>query len=349
MTARAQPLETFESHWDHFNAVRQYGLSGGASHDRRLLLQATPTGLNSAVPSEGGFLIPTEHAADIWEQATIVGGILRRVFKLPITKAGGIKIPRINEKSRANGSRAGAFAMAWLAEAGLFPTFDLGSFAAKMELKPTNLLGGICYVTDELASDSPAFNAWFPRKAGEELAANLEDAVIDGGGSGQPLGILKSRALIKVGPESGQAPQTVRTANVEKMAARLYTGSWQSPGTCWLCSTGVLTQLMTQSRGGAPLVEFRGNEKYMLGWPIVATESTPPLGTAGDLILCDLQQYILSERDSGVIGPIWLRFLQNESAIKVKTRCDGQPGWSTPITPKNDAVSQSAFVALGAR
>ncbi len=248
-----------------------------------------------------------------------------------------------------NGSRAGVFAMSWLAEGAQFPMFNLGAFAAMMELKPTNMLGGVAYITDELPEDSPAFRRLIPRKAGEELAANVEDAIIAGSGSGQPLGILKSGALLTVTPEFGQAASTVRTDNVLKMAARLYTGSWQSPGTCWLCSVSVLNQLMTQSCNGAPLVEFRGNEKYMLSWPIIATESTPLLGSVGDLMLCDLQQYILSERETGVVGPIWLRFLQNESAIKVKTRVDGQPGWATPITPKNDSLTQSAFVALGAR
>ncbi len=85
-----QPREDFgEDFHAFFTAVRNYELSDGALHDRRLILQATPTGLNSSIGSEGGFLVPTEAAADIWEQATIVGGILRRVFKLPILRACG--------------------------------------------------------------------------------------------------------------------------------------------------------------------------------------------------------------------------------------------------------------------
>jgi hypothetical protein len=50
-----------------------------------------------------------------------------------------------------------------------------------------------------------------------------------------------------------------------------------------------------------------------------------------------------------MLSSIHVRFVNDESAFKLRYRVDGAPAWTTPITPNNSAVTQSAFVALGAR
>ena len=58
--------------------------------------------------------IISEQAIDVWEKATATGQILQRVTKLPKTMPGALSLPTVNETSRANGSRSGGFALAWL-------------------------------------------------------------------------------------------------------------------------------------------------------------------------------------------------------------------------------------------
>lgn len=340
--------ESFATIADMARALQRYEASGGADFDRRLVLQATPTGLHSATPTEGGFLVDTQHTLDIWEKADEVGELLRRTTRIPITtRSNRLRLPCVNETSRANGSRAGGLALAWLDEAEEFPQSDLRFGEMNLIAK---LLGGTCFTTNELLADSPAFNSWFPRAAGKELAFCVEDAIVNGSGAGRPLGILNSDSLITVQPESGQAPATVRSENISKMASRLFSGCWNSPGVVWLCNTDVFAQLENQrAANGAPLVQYSLGQRHMIGWPLLTCEFTSQLGALGDIILCDLREYIVSEREAGILGSIHLRFLQDETALKIKTRVDAQPGWSSPITPKSGSQTQSAFVTLAAR
>jgi HK97 family phage major capsid protein len=56
---------------------------------------------------------------------------------------------------------------------------------------------------------------------GEEFAFKLQDAFINGTGSGQPLGILNSSAKVSVAKESGQTTKTINKTNVDKMYSRM--------------------------------------------------------------------------------------------------------------------------------
>jgi HK97 family phage major capsid protein len=338
----------FESFADTASAVIAYDESRGHDFHRALVIQATPTGLNGTTPSEGMFLVEDQNTIGVWEHAVNVGQILRRCRKQPVTnKYGKLKLPTVNETSRANGSRAGGFALDWLYEAEQLP--QSSPKFGLMELK-AKLLAGALYVSNEMRGDSPAFNAWVEPAAGREIATCIEDAIINGGGTRQPLGILNSDALIVVEPESGQADGTIRAENCSAMAARFWAGSYSSESAAWVCGTEVFQQMENQRKAnGAALVEYRNDLPHVMSWPVLVGEYAKPLGEQGDLILADLSQYIVSERESGILGSIHLRWLTDESCLRIKTRVDGAPGWSTPITPKNSSSTQSAFVALAAR
>jgi HK97 family phage major capsid protein len=85
------------------------------------------------------------------------------------------------------------------------------------------------------------------------------------------------------------------------------------------------------------------------GMPIEVCEYTPALSSAGDIMLCDLSQYLLAEREPGVDSSIHVQFSTDETAFRFRFRTDGQPAGRSPVTPKNSSTTQSPFVALGAR
>src|SRR6266700_2941259 len=75
----------------------------GGEIDPKLPVSAAATGANEKVPSEGGFAIPGEFAADLWSAVYDTGSILDRCGRQPLTIGDRLTIPAIDESSRADG------------------------------------------------------------------------------------------------------------------------------------------------------------------------------------------------------------------------------------------------------
>ena len=338
--------DEFESHGHFLVAVAQAGIDGYSHADPRLEFSAIATGLGEGVPSEGGFLVGHEMATDLWQKVYDTGQILARCDKQPVTTGNVLKIPAIDESSRVAGSRFGGARMFWVDEAETV-TATKPKYR-QIQLHPKKLMG-LTYATDELLADAPALAAWLGRVFGLEAAFQIEDEIVNGSGAGRPLGILNSDALITVDAESGQASATVVPANLNNMAARLWGPSHRTA--LWLLANDAFAQIADDSfSNGAPVVttDAQGRRR-ILGMPVELVEYTPVLGSAGDVVLADLGQYLIAEIAPDFISSIHLRFLYDESVFRLRWRIDGQPAWSSPLTPKNSSITQSPFVALAAR
>ncbi|MBA7557233.1 hypothetical protein ES705_49977 [subsurface metagenome] len=78
--------------------------------DKRVLYQGEKRslGLQESTPSLGGFLAGKQFSTEIVEKVHDAGGLYARARKIPIgPNFNGIKIPYVDETSRANGSRLG--------------------------------------------------------------------------------------------------------------------------------------------------------------------------------------------------------------------------------------------------
>jgi HK97 family phage major capsid protein len=69
-----------------------------------------------------------------------------------------------------------------------------------------------------------------------------EDAIVEGTGAGQPLGILNSPALISVAKETGQAAATIVKENVDKMWSRMWARARKNA--IWLINQDIEPQLL---------------------------------------------------------------------------------------------------------
>jgi len=79
-------------------------------------------------------------------------------------------------------------------------------------------------------------------------------------------------------------------------------------------------------------------------------EQASTLGTEGDLMLVDLQRYLLSTRGNlRVDSSIHVPFVYDEMAIRFIYRVDGQPDFATAKTPYKGTDTQSPFVTLATR
>ena len=221
----------FRSFGEQLIAVANAALSHGMRADARLVRAPTemvraPTGAAEIDPSAGGFLVQTDFSTAIFMRAYEMGEILSRVEKLSLsTGSNSIKIPGIDETSRVTGSRWGGVQSYWLGS-GMQPAPSKPKFRlVELDLKK---LISLMYTTDELMADAPVLTSIAGKAFSEELMFMTEDAIFEGTGSGQPLGIKNAACKVSVAKETGQAAKTIVYENALKMWSRCWARSRQN-------------------------------------------------------------------------------------------------------------------------
>jgi hypothetical protein len=174
-------------------------------------------------------------------------------------------------------------------------------------------------MTEELLEDAPMIERYLNDKSAAKMDYAITNAIINGSGNGQPLGILKAGCLVSVAKESTQAAATIVGANILKAYARQ-----MNPGrSVWLCNT------------------------------VVVTEACATLGTVGDVIFADLAGgYFAPYKAGGVQAAVsmHLYFDQGLNAFRWSFRVGGQPWLSAAVTPASgSANTKSSMVALATR
>lgn len=283
------------------------------------------TGLNTVVPSEGGFLVPQEQSETLLRKAVTDSAILSRVGQIVPDAANKVAfVPIVAESSRVDGSRYGGLSIAWLEE-GTALSASAPAFG-RLDLRRKRC-AGLCAVTDEMMRADPATLAGYLEPLfAEALGDALAHAVVDGTGAGQPQGLLASPAKISV-TRSGS--NVVAAADVRNMVARLWGGSY--PSTVWLCNESCMPQLLALS---GSLLTFGGGMR-LAGFPVVPTEHCKTLGTSGDIVLADLSQYQLSTGDMQLAFSEHLGFEDCEGHFRVSVHADGCLSWSTAVSPRS--------------
>lgn len=174
--------------------------------DPRLRIQAAASGLNETVPSEGGFLVQQDFSTELLQEVFQTGILASKCRRIPISgNSNSIKINGIDETSRAS-TRSGGILGYWEEEAAE-KTASKPKFR-KIELNLKKLIG-LCYATDELLDDAAALEGVIRNGFVSEFGFLLDDAIINGTGAGQPLGILNAGCLVSVSKETGQKAATV--------------------------------------------------------------------------------------------------------------------------------------------
>lgn len=335
--------EQFSSFAPFLNAVFKAGIDRDMI-DRRLRPEAVALGSNEGAGTTGGFLVDEEIAESLWARVYATGSILRRCTKITVGKR-EIRIPGIADSGGSGSARFGGVSVVWTDEAD--PSTQTRPLVNLLRMHLKKLLA-TAYATDELLTDAGALAATLERLFGTAAAFELEKGIITGTGAGTPLGVLNSPALITVPKESGQAAGSVVHKNLSSMVARLWGPSHASA--VWLMSNEAFAAILALEDDGTDLIETGPDGQRLLHQiPIELCEYTAPLGSAGDILLGDFSQYILAEDEPRFLSSIHVKFIEDETAFKFRFRTDGQPAWASPITPENSTVTQSPFVALGAR
>ena len=348
--------DRFSSFGEQMISVMRAGVPGG-SVDPRLYNTRAVSGLGETVPSDGGFLVQQDYVAGLMEDVFETGKLASKCDKIQVSgNANSIKINGVDETSRAS-SRSGGVIGYWLEEAGQ-KTASKPKFR-KIELNLNKMIG-LCYATDELLDDAMALEGVVRKAFVDEFGFMLDDAIINGTGAGQPLGVLNAGCLVSVAKETGQDADTIVAENIMKMRSRLFASSRSSA--VWLINQNAEPQLHQMSlavgTGGIPVYMPAGGlsgQPYdtLYGIPVMPIEQCATVGTVGDIILADFSKgYILAEK-GGIKSDvsIHVRFDYDESVFRFVYRVDGQPKRATALTPYKGGANftQSHFVALASR
>jgi len=341
----------FETFGEQLRAVMVAEISQGKELDDRLTYRQL--GMSEGVPGDGGYLVQKDFVAELLKNAYDTGILANRCRRYPIgANSNGIKLNVVDESSRATGSRMGGIQAFWTPE-GTKKQASQPKFR-QMEMSLQKLTG-LLYATDELLADTTLMEALVGDAFADEFGFMLDDAIVRGTGAGQPAGVLSSNALVTVPAEGGQAANTVVYENLSNMWARLPARLRRNAA--WYINQDVEPQLdrLAIAAGTAALeprfITYGPDGVLRIkGAPVNAIEQAEPLGQVGDILLLNLNQYLLIEKGAmQAATSIHVRFIFDEQTFRFVYRVNGQPIWNRPLTPYRGGNQQSPFIALAAR
>lgn len=177
----------------------------------------------------------------------------------------------------------------------------------------------------------------------------VNDDIVNGLGLAGPQGIMNNGSLITV---TRLDANLVQHTDIVAMWNRLDPRGRSNAA--WFINNDVQPQLdkLTFTAGTtgilSPYVSYQpGGAMSLYGRPVIVNEFCQTLGTAGDIILADMSQYLFWEK-GGVEAAtsIHVQFLTDETAFRFVYRCDGQSSLASALTPYKGSTTTSPFVNL---
>mgnify|MGYP001597117567 CR=1 FL=1 len=302
--------------------------------------------------STGGYLVPTQVGAAILDKA------LEESIVRPRANVQPMQSNRITFAADVDANHSTNYF-------GGITIYRPGEAGQKTATSPTysqialtlHKVTGLCHVSDELLEDSAvAVEANVTRKFSQAIAFVQDNDFLNGDGANAPVGVLNSvnPALITLTAETGQGASTIVAENIIKMWARMY--SQGKSRAVWIANDDTFPQLATMAlavgTGGVPLWMPAGGlsglpYQTLMGKPLLFTEKAQTLGTAGDIALIDFSQYIIGEKGGlQVATSIHFKFDYDQQSFRFVLRYDGQPSWTSALTPLRSSSTLSPFVVL---
>lgn len=306
-------------------------------NDQRLVNAAT-TWAGEAAQSGGGFALPAEFRDEVLTPVIGSGSLLGAFSPTPTRS----DILRAAIDETAEWSSSGITANLIAEGEAITPT--------KAVLKPVNCplyrAPALTHASSELIGRSLAYQRFVWRALARKIRNKVEAFILQGTGMNQPLGLLNGPALVTVSKEGSQATATINAANVSKMVARLLAGSF--PTAIWIAHSTALAQI---GQLGIGIYNASGNGPYgtILGRPLYVSEHANPLGSLGDLILCDPEAYLYGLDGPYEAATIEFAFDQDLSSFRGTLYMGGAPLLSAPVPRRTGTDTLSCCVVLEAR
>jgi HK97 family phage major capsid protein len=310
-----------------------------------------PAGMNEGISSEGGFLVPEQYAKEIMQIVLEKSLMLGKCRVFPMTTS-ILKLPALSPGDHT--SSVSGITCAWAGEGS---TISDSKASLEMLQLTASKLSGLTYASSELNEDSPGFDAFLTNLLAEAMSWYFDYSCISyGDGSAKPQALINSNSLIEIAKESNQTADTINSANLMKMIARLHPACQNDA--IWISNQTTLPQLLQLNiavgTSGFPLpaLQFVAGKDYsytLFGKPLYFTEKVPGLGDKGDIVLFSPSNYFIGLRRNVALAiSQHVRFTSDEIAYRITLRADGQSAWSGAQIPIKGA-SLSNIITLAER
>lgn len=318
--------------------------------DQRLF--AAPTTYSTGgVGADGGFLVYPDARNEIMRHVLSQPSLMERCRRLTTT-SDSLEMP-IDKTTPWGSDGIQAY---WVdsdeAEQITQSKAKLGKTTVKM-----HDLAVLAPVTNNLLSDAGAgvLGQYLTQAAGDRIRWKVDNAILNGTGSGQPLGVRNSAALKQVTRVTATG---IGFDEVGGLMGALPAAS-KSRAT-FVGHTTIYNDLITQKIGESDSPAFipvggAGQEASLprlLGRPYLEHEAAQARDNAGDLSLHDFTQYmLLTKNETDQIQAdmsIHLYFDYVQTAFRFVFRVGGQPWFDSTISQANGGGTLSPFAEIGA-
>ncbi len=360
--ADLDPTGGFKNLGEFAAVVRRHSL-GHPADERLSRMIAKADGMNETALSDGGALVPTEYANQLYRDVLAESVLFDKARKYPINLGNSLFIPVRSMVDLGITAASGGSLGTWLTAGGV--TADGVPITAQKPVysrvqMTLNRWGALLPVTDELLQDNNvALSNFIMDEGGIALAWDLNNAFINGSGQGQPQGVLASPALITVSADPAQTPYTISYSNLVNLKSRLWTiRPGDMSGVVWIAHPDCEAQFeQLKDAAGRNLYFAAGTigqtpNAKLFGIPVVYSYHCAAVGFTGDVILADFSQYFVSTKVNGGLETamsMHLYFDSAEVAYRILYRIDGKVARQVPLTIPNSANTRSGFAALAPR
>jgi HK97 family phage major capsid protein len=297
--------------------------------------------------ADGGFLIPPEFSAEIFNLSLMEDSLLPMVDNVPVS-GNSMAFPK-DETTPWGTDGVRAY---WQSE-GSAATATKPKFGTSV--MRLNKLMALVPLTDELLADTSALNSYLPNLMSRSIRWKTNEAFITGSGAGQPMGMFTGAAAVTVAKDSGQAANTLSVTNLTGMIARLPPGSLARAA--WLITPDAIPALFGLTIGNVPAYlplsnPITGKVNWVLfGLPVIVSQHASAFSAAGDIRLIDGSYYRALTKAGGIetASSMHLYFDADATAFRTTFRVDGQPKLAAAIAQAKGSNTLSPFVQLGAR
>lgn len=338
-------------HMGEFAKAVQNGCNKVPVLDPRLVMNAPTTVSSEGIGADGGFLVPPDFRAAIWQKVAGEDSLFARTDQQ--TTSRNTMVFPADETTPWDAT--GGIQAYFESEAGQMTQSKVALEEKTIRL---NKLTCLVPVTEELLEDAPGLDSYLRKKVGEKFDFKLSLKIIQGTGAGEPLGILNAASLVSVTKETGQDADTIVADNIEKMYSRMYAPCRRNA--VWLINQDIEPQLnrmnMTVGVAGVPVYLPPGGLSAapygtLRGRPVIPTQACETLGDKGDILFVDLTQYLTAVKSGNVRADVSMHlwFDYDVLAYRFIIRLAGQPWWKTYITPRDGTNYLSWAVSLDER
>lgn len=314
------------------------------------------------VGADGGYLVPPQFREEIWQKVSGEDSLMSRCAQFTTAK-NSLTFPK-DETTPWDNSSSGGIRVFWEGE-GDQSTASKPKF--ETETARLNKLMALIKITEELLDDAPGLDSYLRRWTPIKMQHVLNTAIVRGNGTGKPHGLIGAASTVTVSKENSQDAASILFPNINNMWNRLY--SDLRSNSVWLINQEIEPQLegmqflpanehgsATTSSSNVPVYLPAGGVAdtpfaRLKGRPVLPMQPCSALGTLGDIILTDLQQYMILTKGSGVQQDVsmHLHFDQAIETFRFIFRVTGQPLWNSVINPENGSNTYGSAVVLETR